>query len=334
MTVNPNELICGNCKGIFEGTPAQVKNVKYGQVQAACCSAICRQAYMRAKFSTPVPNRGPCKGCGEDFFTRREAQFCGMKCYTGSKQFSEMLADSRAKSMTPWSIARRAEQARRGEMKPCLECGTDVYVKKAEKSKKFCTRVCYRSYMAKRFDRQIANPEALSLPQGYDGFLDREELPCLIEGCGWSGKHLSIHVNQMHGIVADELKRAAGFNLSTGLVSKPLAERLQSRALVGVAVCVEMAALGDLTRSGKGGVRGYQSLEGAEHRAKARSLAGPGPMRACRGCGVLFQQSTPTGRAIYCTPDCRNRIYAAEAKARKSQFKRKRLAQGCASDAN
>ena len=58
--------------------------------------------------------------------------------------------------------------------------------------------------MNKRYDRQIASPDKLQLPQGYDGCLDREQLNCLVDGCGWVGKHLSTHMNIAHGIKADE----------------------------------------------------------------------------------------------------------------------------------
>lgn len=299
-------LICGHCGATFSGTIQQADRTRKGV--ATFCSDVCRYANLRAKFSTPVPTRGPCGGCGQTFPSRREAKFCGMKCYTGSKQFSDMLADARAKSLTPWSIARRAEKARRGEGRPCLECGIDVYRKKSEKGRKFCSTVCYRAYMAKRFDRWLANPEGLALPQGYDGFLDREELPCMIEGCGWTGRHLSLHINQAHGIRADELKRAAGFNLSTGLVSRPLAELLRERKMQGVAADEMMRMLGDT--SFKGHVHHYISLERKEHAAKTRALMGPGPMRRCIGCGISFRQSTPFGKAKYCTIDCRTRAYA------------------------
>jgi hypothetical protein len=50
-----------------------------------------------------------------------------------------MLADARNNSMTPHSVEKRAESQRRGEGKPCLECGEHVYVKKSEKTKKYCS---------------------------------------------------------------------------------------------------------------------------------------------------------------------------------------------------
>ena len=310
LTTATYSLTCGHCGASFDGGYKQ--HYRQTHDKTPCyCSDVCRYAALRSKFSTPVPSRGPCQGCGQEMHSRRETKFCGMKCYTGSKQFTEMLAESRAKANRPESIASRAERAKRGEEHPCLECGTDVYIKKSQKTKKFCSRVCYRSYMAKRFDRYMANPETLSLPQGYDGFLDREELPCLVAGCGWVGRHLSTHANQVHGIKAHELKRAAGFNLSTGLVSRPLAVLLQNRPLRGVAITDQWQSV-ESRPIEQPDVRNYISLEGREHRAKARALLlkTGGPTRICVGCGTTFEQSTIFGHAKYCSKTCRNKTYA------------------------
>lgn len=314
-----SSLTCGHCSAVFLGTPAQSYNsVRHGK--NVFCSDICRHSYLRAKFSTAVPEHD-CKGCGIKFESRREAKFCGVKCYTGSSQFSQMLADSREKSMTPYSIAKRAESLRRGEGKPCLECGTDVYAKKSEKTKKFCSKLCYRAYMAKRFDRQIAAPEKIALPQAYDEFLTKEELPCLVEGCEWKGKHLSLHMNQMHGVTAEEFKRAAGFNRSSGIISRPLSKLLSERKKTGVAADSDARALGDGFR-GQSYVLKYASLEGKEHRAKSMAISRgtPGPERCCEGCGTMFTQSSPMGRAKYHSKECRAAHYSLlEKKKRKDR---------------
>jgi len=260
-------------------------------------------------------------------FSSRNTQkiYCSLKCYTSSTQFKAMLATNREKIIpTAPELSREmrekiAAKLRRGEMVPCLECGIEVYRKRCHIGKrKFCTTVCYRAYMAKRFDRWIANPESLALPQCYDEFLDREELPCIVEGCGWRGKALTLHVNQAHGIRADEFKRAAGFNLGTGVIARPLAEILQGREKQGVAGPL----LGAFDRSAglpKNFVR-YWSIEAREHRAKNRALAGYGPLRTCRSCGVKFQQSTPFGKAVYCTRVCRDDDYARAAKMKRQGF--------------
>jgi hypothetical protein len=305
-----DKLQCNHCKGIFSGSLAQALRVVY-EGRTTYCSEACIKAFKREKFSKPIPNRGACLGCDKEFFSRRDAKFCGMKCYTGSKQFSKMLEDARNNSMTPHAIAKRAESQRRGEGKPCLECGGNVYAKKSEKTKKYCSKICYRAYMAKRFDRQIANPDQMALPQGYDGFLDRSLLSCTVVGCDWQGHHLSVHMNTSHGIKADEFKRAAGFNNSTGVISRPLAEQLRARARVGVAQ--DPSFWGTQSFLPDGFVR-RDSLEAKEHRAKARALCGAGPMRECTNCGSVFQQATPYGKAIYCTTTCRSMAYESKRK--------------------
>lgn len=302
-----DRLQCNHCKAVFTGTLAQALRVVY-EGRATYCSDVCRKAFLSDKFSKPIPNRGACAGCGNEFFSRREAKFCGISCYTGSKQFTDMLKDSREKAMTPASIAKRATMARRGEGKPCLECGTDVYRKKSAMNRKYCSKACYRAYMAKRFDRHIANPEAINLPQGYDAFLDQEILRCPIDGCDWHGQWLTIHVNQMHGITADEFKRAAGFNRSSAIVSKGLAVDLQDRAKQGVALLPEYWA--NANQGFPKWKRTTPSNEAKEHRVKARALAGVGPIRICSGCGCEFQQSTPFGKAMYCSKPCRSAHYS------------------------
>ena len=56
----------------------------------------------------------------------------------------------------------------------------------------------------------------------------------------------------------------------------------------------------------------YRSLEGREHAKKARAMLGPGPQRTCTGCGKVFQQSTPMGKALYCSRECRDSAYAEQ----------------------
>lgn len=313
-------LTCGHCGGIFLATYKQAWNQRRA-LTTPFCSNLCRTAFMASKLRKPVPNRGPCGHCGAYFSSRREKLFCSMKCYTGSGQFTAMLDANRVKSLSPESVEKRAAKQRQGQHVSCLECGEEFYRKRAtdrRPARKFCTTVCYRSYMAKRFDRFIANPETVALPQNFDEFLDREELPCLVDGCAWSGKHLSVHIISAHGIRADDFKRATGFNLGSGLISSDLARRFSERARQGVAIDPDLQVLGQERRRppGLGSLLAYGSLEGREHRAKARALVAalPGPSRACRACGVLFRQKTPFGRTLYCTRDCRNGFYSAESR--------------------
>jgi hypothetical protein len=228
-----------------------------------------------------------------------------------------MLADNRARGISDEQRKNIAEKLRTGQNVQCLECGEDFYRKKSDAARrKFCKKVCYRTYLAKRFDRWIANPEGLALPQCYDEFLDGEELRCVVEGCDWVGLHLSAHMNLAHGVRAQEFKRAAGFNLSTGVVARPVAEAMQTRRRVGVAASngpqlnALAVALSRAAVQAPNYVQ-YRSLEAAEHHHKARALGlqQPGPSRACRGCGEPFQQATHFGKTVYCSVACRARHY-------------------------
>ena len=97
--------------------------------------------------------------------------------------------------------------------------------------RRFCSRPCFREWNAKRFDRWFATPESLALPQGYDEFLTKKSLPCLVHGCDWVGDNLSIHMNHAHGICADEFKRLAGFNKGTGVVSPSTSRKLSENTI-------------------------------------------------------------------------------------------------------
>jgi hypothetical protein len=310
-----DNLVCGHCECKFVGSDSQARKVKY-ESAVVYCSAVCRHAGQRKKFSTPIPNRGPCKHCKKEFSSRTAKMFCSLGCYNKSDQFQTMLKKAREKSYTPESRAKLRVALQKGADVPCLECGEVFYQKrktKTTKPKKFCNKTCYRAYMAKRFDRWIANPEEIALPQCYDEFLDKQELSCVIEGCDWRGKHLTIHVNQTHGLEAKEFKRAAGFNLSTGVVARPLAEALRERAVVGVALTSHPQALELAYAALADNPIRYKSKEGKEHAQKARALAQgkPGPTRICEGCGIKFTQSTIYGTAKYCSLPCRDIDYKA-----------------------
>ena len=300
-------LVCRHCGASFEGTRQQRKHRSRGSY----CSEACRLAAVRKLLCTPVPNRGPCPVCGEGFFSRSAKVYCSLACYNRSPQFQEMIRRNMEHNKSPEVRAKIAASLRSGAMVVCVECGREFY-KKRKLQRRFCSQTCYRSYFARRFDRWIANPEGMQLPQCYDEFLDGEELPCLVAGCGWRGKQLALHVNQAHGCRADEFKRAAGFNLNTGVVARPLAEVLRGRDLVGIARATEAErALALQAALAAPLVRDYRSFEGHEHRIKACQLRleDPGPERRCRQCGAPFWQRTRMGRTLYCSVACRSRYY-------------------------
>lgn len=326
MTVERQfELTCGHCNAVFMGTYKQRWNQQRG-LTTPYCSPACRMAASSAKAQAQALREGktlrkgvlagPCKKCGSMFESRIDKLYCSMDCYTTSDQFREM----QSKYWKPSESVRAsiAEALRTGGTAPCIECGTEFYRKRsdARRGRKFCTKVCYRSYMAKRFDRWVANPEAMALPQCYDEFLDRERLRCVVHGCDWEGLHLTTHMNQAHGLPAADFKRATGFNLSTGVIARPLAEAFQSRARRGVAVNppdAEAIAMGHAAQSDGSYIR-YVSREACEHQKKARAMLGLGPTRICRGCALEFVQSTPMGRALYCSVACRTSDYAKKAR--------------------
>ena len=309
-----SNLKCGHCRARFTGSIRQAARVKY-EGSVVYCSAICRHAELQKKFVVPAPIRGPCPVCKNMFQSKTSKQFCSIKCYTKSAKFATMLASAREKSHSPEAIQRLVNSLRTGKRIPCLNCNKPIYRKRSA-SNKFCSRICFRSYQAERFDRWVANPESLALPQCYDEFLDQEELSCLVSGCNWHGQGLSMHMNLTHGVPAPEFKRAAGFNLNSGIVARPLAELLSKRPNVGIGLTADTRRGGTTNASTKGYVHQYRSNEGAEHRLKARALAAdnPGPVRICGFCEQPFLQSTPFGRAIYCSVICRSESYSQKRK--------------------
>lgn len=336
-----DNLECGHCKARFKGSDSQAWKVKYEQ-RTTYCSDVCRKAAISQKKREQLiregktPRKGvlsgPCHHCGKLYESRVDKMFCSMDCYTKSKQFLDLLAKNRknillnAPELSERMKAQINETSKKGRAVPCLECGAEFYQKpetKKRPAKKFCSTTCYRTYFSKRFDRWVANPEGMALPQCYDEFLDRYELECVVEGCHWKGKHLSLHINQAHGVKANEFKRAAGFNLSTGVIAKPLAETYRKRDAAGVAKYMDDAdrttalALSQKARADMS--IHYRSLESREHAKKARAMIGPGPHRICKGCGVGFRQSTPCGKALYCSPKCRDSAYTEKRRSRAKQ---------------
>ena len=319
-------LECGHCGSKFKGSDSQARKVKY-EKRVVYCSNACRMAAISKKAREQAVREGkrlrkgvlagPCKTCGKMFESRVDKMFCSMDCYIKSDQFRDM--QSKHWALSDEVKAKISAKLKKGKDVTCLECGAEFYQKpsgKGHPARKFCNTTCYRAYMAKRFDRWVANPESMALPQCYDEFLDSEELACVVEGCDWKGKHLTLHMNQAHGVRADEFKRAAGFNLTTGVIAKPLAEALRERQVVGFAANTddaERAAARALAQDALAAnpIR-YRSLEGREHAKKARAMLGPGPQRTCKVCGKVFQQSTSMGRALYCSLKCREIAYAEQ----------------------
>jgi hypothetical protein len=243
---------------------------------------------------------GPCPTCGNTFESRGHKTFCSMSCYTQSPQFRAMLEQQHKKT---------------GSDEICKECGGTFYKKKASK-RFYCNSVCYRKYMAKRFDRWIASPEKLALPQNYDEFLTSHELPCLVEGCSWHGNFLSLHMNFTHGVPVRDFKKMAGFNLTSGIISLPLYELMCARPHIKKAKFV-----GGGNRSGIQG-DGYKSLEGKEHIKKSwiinSTTGGILATRKCLECGRDAPVSFGEYAKKFCSVSCREKYYKSHGKERVS----------------
>ena len=312
-------LTCGHCQGIFAGSNSQTRRAYYEKA-TVYCGAACRHSALREKFRTDIPARGPCKHCGVEFSSRTAKKYCSIKCYTSSDAFKETSKAALKLALTDEAREKQAKTARTGHECECKECGILFYRKK-QSTKIFCSRPCYRSYFAKRFDRHVANPEGMALPQCYDEFLDKELLSCPVDGCSWKGLHLTLHANYTHGMRSREFKRATGFNLGSGLIAKPLARAFSDRELRGVALD-QPEGVREMAMEALEGVVRYRSKEAAEHQTKFRADAvlKAGPQRNCAGCNTAFRQSTIFGRAKYCSVECRENHYSLLRKKSRPTF--------------
>jgi hypothetical protein len=114
--------------------------------------------------------------------------------------------------------------------KNCVGCGIEFPLSQSDWDSgwRFHNKLCRRKYQSERFDRWIASPETMPLPQNYDEFLTDNILSCLVEGCRWIGHNLSTHMNFTHGLDALNFKVQAGFNLRTGVISAPMSEKMSN----------------------------------------------------------------------------------------------------------
>lgn len=310
------ELKCGHCGSVFHGSISQAKHVRY-EGSPVYCSPVCRSAASRKKSQERAIRDGkklrkgvmvgPCPVCNKMFESKNtDREFCSQACYTKSDKFKKMLRQNYKKGNE--AAAKKWQQVMTRE---CPVCKKEFRARRSEANKKgpqrFCSQLCYRKFKADLFDAWVANPQHIAMPQNYDEFMTQNELPCLVDGCEWRGRHLSAHLQQAHGVKAEDFKRAAGFNLSTGLVSPDLHQELCSRDKVGVAVD-RSKTTGHCAPQGKSG---YISNERKENIKKARLLSAevPGPERMCRNCGKTFRQSTVYGRTVYCGMSCRDEYY-------------------------
>lgn len=164
-----------------------------------------------------------CQHCKKEFAVtpsqamgsgNRSNKFCSLSCY---RKHPNKL--------------RRGPYAPRVEL-TCLQCRNtfDVLASYEESHHpKFCNWACRRKYFSERFDRFIASPESVVAMQNFDEYLLQEDLPCLFEGCDWSGIRLGMHVNIVHGVPAQDFKAMVGFNRGTPLVGSQFLETIKGK---------------------------------------------------------------------------------------------------------
>ena len=245
--------VCAWCGCAFTPTAKQRHNMRCGR--PVFCE---RQCVIFHKTSRPWLDLGPCPTCGDRFRSKTSKKYCSLKCYIVSPQLTEQARENNRKRGV--AAGGRADG---GHDCRCLYCGSTWVVSRLLKRRKFCSGEHRRLYFAERFDRWVASPESIALPQNYDEFLTQEELPCLVESCDWSGQFLTSHMNLVHGVDARTFKESAGFNLGTGVISLPLHRKMRSWLRSGGLV----PGVGSPGRRNK-----YRSLESIEHWLKARAL--------------------------------------------------------------
>lgn len=304
-------VLCAGCGLPFEPSQRQLKRHRSeaGQHRKMSCSPSCTATIAASSRARGRPLYGPCPTCGAMFESRYAKTYCTMRCYTASPAFKErQRAGSRAALLAKGCDLEPTQWA-------CLQCGVERHdiSKNEARKRKFCSKSCRRTYFAERFDRWVASPQTLALPQAYDEFLDAEELPCLVDGCGWHGQLLSYHMNVAHGVPKDEFKEMAGFNKGTGVIGSAVRKKLESRDFSYLADVPEWGAYQD-GRSLPHDFRCTASLEGREHRHKSvalRVLEAPTlAPRICQGCGAEFTPDNNLAHgALYCTETCRTKFY-------------------------
>lgn len=203
-----------------------------------------------------------CKQCGTEKISKTEGKgYCSLPCYLASDEFKINQQKAHA-----------ATRARGNKVIcPNSKCGKEFHLPPSRVKRnpyRCCSKSCQREYFAERFDRFIASPvDFQEMQQAYDEFLSQERLPCLVDGCTWTGKNLSSHMNQAHGVTAAQFKALCGFNVKTGVICTEYARHLSEQGTA------------HLPKDGspfkrRGSNKGFKfRAEGMEHYMKARAGA-------------------------------------------------------------
>lgn len=347
VTIEPwdaPEYVCGGCAKAFVPTDSQRRNRRWNGNgnNVSYCSAPCRHTAVGRKCRTPDPEgvdrstvkgksgpvRGPCKRCGCLFRSASPSKvFCSMGCYLGSDEFQTMVRENAKRiNETKRAAAGSADPTKATVVVVCQHCGGERELPFSRRSQRFCNKRCRRGFYAARFDRWIANPESIALPQNYDEFLDRDELPCVIEGCGWVGPHLSQHCNHVHGVNAAQLKEMLGFNKGTGLCGRAFSAFLAGRP--------NQDMIKEFRHTGPIPQRPHDlRAEGRERARKASSLMANSidpskPPKPCRHCGKPVPQMV-MGVAYYCDVACRDAVYRGRNRAKQNERKHPMACAAC-----
>jgi len=313
-------LTCSHCGCEFLATEGQAKRAAQHPGKHYC-SKLCQnvgQGQSRWEGKRKVRYPGTCGTCGTVFQSVYPGRkYCSLRCYMKNPVTQQRLRELAVRANAAAVLKNTGQHVKPAVEVTCLNCGVKRLVRPSLEQRRFCNSRCYRQYMAQRFDRWIAAPQSIALPQGYDEFLTQNELPCLIEDCHWVGLNLGNHVNFAHGITAADFKRAAGFNLGTGLCTPAISEKL-SDAHQGLAQYFG-GKVGNRGGNLVPSIRHYASLEQREHSEKARALIclspEATPVKTCEACGKEFQARPMGHGAKFCTIACRDEWYQKNQRA-------------------
>ncbi len=290
-TLEMHKYICGWCDKEFE-SDSRSQLVAVRRHNAVYCSKECKNKRNNAQ---PGPHAGVCVNCGSGFRSRTKGKrYCSMKCYIESPETIERL---------------RLRNEEAASKRPnCPQCGG-----KTKTKRKFCSTLCQRRFFDERFDRFIASPETLALPQNYDEFFCKDELPCIIEGCDWVGHRLGYHCNIVHGIDVVKLRELAGFNRRTGTVSAPEQQRLSDQGKTLFEDGKTGHAFLEMQEEIKNGERERpqsnpsDTLESREHRRKAAALRRAVIVtRVCNECEREYESTALAHGSLFCSVKCRS----------------------------
>lgn len=320
QTLQSHVFTCATCGKSFESRDRnQLSSARRNR--HVYCSPACRSE-MESRLRRTRPGKhecGPCPGCGVMFASKIAGKrFCSLDCYVKSEELLIRLAKLNEERSKDWRCRMCHKECRSGRM--------------------YCSDFCRRKFFVERFDRFIASPETIALPQNFDEFLTRDELPCLFDGCEWVGTGLSHHVNFHHGVTPDDFRKMVGFNKTTALMGVSARESRSAimKRLIDDGVITPCRF--DVTMCER--VPHDMRLEGREHWKKAVALSGgmgkfiaagvrwatsdkgrkrngellkqrierdPLVVLVCAECGIEYKtKQMLSGRSKFCGQKCRN----------------------------